>query len=279
MAEGIASLAREIYMPSGMMSGIMQTDESIQSGMEDLRQQDPAAFQAMMDANTEANIARLNRLQFEQDDVVAGSPMPAVDRYLAEEAVYRTQVPPGFENSQYLEKDRTTGGVNIPARPTGLTERTFVVPNAPDSFYLHEAAHSVLPEEGMMESLTAGASGREEAGVTGMDMYRAIKTGNSEELTSTVNYLARQGVNMFNPGDLIDLRNNIVERMMILSDQAGSPMSMEQVQALNEDVTMAVKAGRQEAMRLYEQSQSQQNYAMGGGVQSLSSTARDMFRR
>mgnify|MGYP000336089081 FL=1 len=279
MAEGIASLAREIYMPSGMMSGIMQTDESIQSGMEDLRQQDPAAFQAMMDANTEANIARLNRLQFEQDDVVAGSPMPAVDRYLAEEAVYRTQVPPGFENSQYLEKDRTTGGVNIPARPTGLTERTFVVPNAPDSFYLHEAAHSVLPEEGMMESLTAGASGREEAGVTGMDMYRAIKTGNSEELTSTVNYLARQGVNMFNPGDLIDLRNNIVERMMILSDQAGSPMSMEQVQALNEDVTMAVKAGRQEAMRLYEQSQGQQNYAMGGGVQSLSSTARDMFRR
>ena len=279
MAEGIASLAREIYMPSGTMSGIMQTDESIQSGMEDLRQQDPAAFQAMMDANTEANIARLNRLQFEQDDVVAGSPMPAVDRYLAEEAVYRTQVPPGFENSQYLEKDRTTGGVNIPARPTGLTERTFVVPNAPDSFYLHEAAHSVLPKEGMMESLTAGASGREEAGVTGMDMYRAIKTGNPEELTSTVNYLARQGVNMFNPGDLIDLRNNIVERMMILSDQAGSPMSMEQVQALNEDVTMAVKAGRQEAMRLYEQSQGQQNYAMGGGVQSLSSTARDMFRR
>jgi len=277
MPEGIASLAREVYMPSGVMGGIMQTDESIRSGMADLRQRDPAAFQAMMDANTEANIARLNRLQFEQDDVVAGSPMPAVDRYLADEAVYRTQVPPGFENSQYLETDRTTGGVNIPSRPTGLTERTFVVPNAPDSFYLHEAAHSVLPEEGMLEALTAGSAGREEAAVTGMDLYRAVKTGNPEELTSSVNYLARQGVNMFHPGELANLRTNIVERLVILSDQAGSPMSAEQVQALNEDVTSAVKQGHREAMRLYEQARPE-NYAMGGGVQSLSATARDMFR-
>lgn len=277
---GVASLARDIYMPEGAISNLMTTDDSIRSDMESLRRSNPEAFRAMMDRNTEANIQRLNRLQFEQDEMVQGSPIPNVDRYLADQAVYSTQIPPGFEDVQTLERGRGTGGVNIPSRPTGLTERTFVTGNPSDMVMLHEAAHAALPNEGAMKALLSGASGREEAAVTGLDLYRAFKSDNPEEFTSSINYLADQGVNMFYPPDLMRLKDNIVQNIATLSDQAGAPMSAERVQQLDADVEKTVIAAGRKARRLYEESRpTAQGYANGGGVQSLAPQARMMFRR
>lgn len=276
MAEGIASLARDIYMPEGFFGNLMTTDDSIRRDMQSLRQQDPVGFQQMMDANTEANIARLNRLQFEQDEMVSGSPIPGVDRYLSDQAVYSTQVPPGFENVQYLERDRNTAGVNIPSRPTGLTERTFVPGTASDQVMLHEAAHAALPKENTLDAFL----GTEEKAVTGMDLYRAFKSDNPNEFTSSINYLAEQGVNMFYPPDLARLKDNIVQNIVTLSQQAGAPMSVERVQELDSDVQKTVVAAGRKAQRLYEESRpTAQGYANGGGVQSLAPVARNMFRR
>jgi len=280
MAEGIASLARDIYMPEGAIANLTTTDDSIRRDMQSLRQQDPAAFQQMMDANTEANIARLNRLQFEGDEIVAASPIPEVDRMLVEEAAYRTQIPPGFENVDTLERGMGTMGVNIPSRPTGLTERTFVTGNPADSVMMHETAHAMIPNQGAMEYLLSGASGREEGAVTGMDLYRAFKSDDADEFTSSINYLAKQGVNMFYPPDLMRLKDNIVQNMASLAEQAGAPMSAERVQALDEDVARTVTAAGRKAQRLYFESRpTAQGYANGGGVQSLAPVARDMFRR
>lgn len=280
MAEGIASLARDIYMPEGAIANLMTTDDSIRRDMQSLRQQDPVAFQQMMDANTEANIARLNRLQFEGDEIVAASPIPEVDRMLVEEAAYRTQIPPGFENVSTLEQGRGTAGVNIPSRPTGLTERTFVTGNPEDFVMMHETAHALIPNQGPMESLFSGAEGREEAAVTGMDLYRAFKSDNADEFTSSINYLAKQGVNMFYTPDLMRLKDNIVQNIASLADQAGNPLSAERVQSLDEDVTRTVSAARRKAERLYFESRpTAQGYANGGGVQSLAPVARNMFRR
>jgi len=273
---GVASLARDIYMPEGAIANLMTTDDSIRSDMEALRQSNPEAFQAMMDRNTEANIQRLNRLQFEQDEMVKGSPLPAVDRYLADRAVYSTQIPPGFEDVEYLERGRTTAGVNISSRPTGLTERTFVTGNPADQVLLHEAAHSEIPNQGSFDAFMAGAEGREEAAVTGMDLYRAFKSDKPEEFTSSINYLAKQGVNMFYPPDLMRLKDNIVKNIVFLSEKSGNPISSDKVAALESDVERTVIAAGKKASRLRREAV---GYANGGGVQSLAPQARMMFRR
>ena len=273
---GVASLARDIYMPEGAIANLMTTDDSIRSDMEALRESNPEAFRAMMDRNTEANIQRLNRLQFEQDEMVEGSPLPAVDRYLAEQAVYSTQIPPGFEDVEYLERGRNTAGVNIPSRPTGLTERTFVTGNPADQVLLHEAAHSEIPNQGSFDALMAGVEGREEAAVTGMDLYRAFKSDNPDEFTSSINYLAEQGVNMFYPPDLMRLKDNIVKNIVFLSEKSGNPISSDKVAALESDVKRTVVAASKKAERLRRESL---GYANGGGVQSLAPQARMMFRR
>ena len=242
--EGIASLARDLYMPQGVVDTLMQSDDSIREGLQGLREQSPQAFQEMMDRNTEANIDRLNRLQFESEQVYEGSPIPGVDAYLTDQAVYNTQVAPGFESQGFIEKrgKAVTEGINMPGRGSRFTERTLIpgvdeVGNR-DMVMLHEASHNLIPQEGFLDTLMTSAEMSEEAGVSGMDLYRAVKRGDMDEVMSRLAYLDRQGVYPMHPLQRPKLRDNIVSRIAYFADQGGVSVD---IPSLQEDVNNALK--------------------------------------
>lgn len=246
--QGISSMARDLYMPQGVLDNLMQSDENIREGLQQLREESPQAFQEMMDRNTQANIDRLNRLQFESEQVYEGSPIPGVDAYLTDQAVYNTQVAPGFESQGFIEKrgKAVTEGINMPGRGSRFTERTLVpgiddVGNR-DMVMLHEASHNLIPQEGAIEAFMTPAEMSEEAGVSGMDLYRAVKRGDMNEIVSRLAYLDRQGVYPMNPLQIKGLRDNIVSRIAYFAEQGGVPVD---IPALQEDVYDSLKkAGR-----------------------------------
>lgn len=276
----ISSLAREIYIPDGAIANLLQSDENISQGLQELREQSPQAFQEMMDRNTQANIDRLNRLQFDTEQVYEGSPIPGVDEYLTNEAVYSTQVAPGFENIDYIEKNdnAVTEGINVPQRGSRLTERTLVPGVSGEGdlnrTILHETAHTTLPQEGAMDRVFQASEMSEEAGVSGMDLYRAVKRGDMEEMHSRLAYLGRNGVYPSNPLQLRGLRDNIVNKIMYFSKQSGVPVDREE---LEEDVYNALKLAGREQNRMFRE-RAAQNYAKGGGVASFTPALAGMFR-
>lgn len=278
--QGISSMARDLYMPQGVLDNLMQSDENILEGLQQLREENPQAFQEMMDRNTQANIDRLNRLQFDSEQVYEGSPIPGVDAYLTDRAAYSTQVAPGFESQDYIEKSDTavTEGVNIPGRGSRLTERTLVPGISGEGdlnrTILHETAHTTLPQEGAMERLMQASEMSEEAGVSGMDLYRAVKRGDIDEVRSRLAYLGRQGVYPVNPLQIRGLRDNIVNRIMYFSQQSGVPVDQKE---LENDVYGALKAAAREQDRQFQE-RNAQNYARGGGVASLAPSVHRMFR-
>lgn len=251
----VAMQSREAYLPQSFFGNVTSTDSGIMSTMEGLRESDPEAFAEMMRRNTEKEIERLNMLQFDDDEILAKSGDPVLDRYLIDEAVYRTVVAPGFERTNDMEPYRTqsvTGGVTTNERllSPGYTPRSMVPGDEMSATnVLHETAHDILPRsrEGMF-----GAANTEEAAVIGLDLYKAFKAGDREGFDNALGYLSSNdvGVYLADPFKFDDMRQNLTSTIEYMYEQSGNPMSSEQKQALDSEVYSILKKGAQEQFRM-----------------------------
>ena len=251
----VAMEARKAYLPQSVLDNITMTDSGIMSTMEGLRESNPEAFAEMMRRNTEKEIERLNMLEYYDDEILAKSGDPVLDRYLIDEAVYRTAVAPGFERTNDMEpyvEGSVTGGVTTNARflSPGYTPRSLVPGDEMSATnVLHETVHDILPRsrEGIL-----GAANKEEAAVIGLDLYKAFKAGNKEGFNNALNYLSSNnvGVVLADPFAFDDMRENLTGTIEYLYEQSGNPMNAEQKQALDSEVYSILKKGAQEQFRM-----------------------------
>ena len=241
--EALQAQARSAYLPESFFQRAKMSDRGIMSTMEGLKAANPEAFDEMMRRNTEAEINRLNRLQFEEDQMLQGSPTPVIDKFLIDQAVYQTAVPPGFENLSDMEPDRPniTGGVAVSGRSGffDLTPRTMVPGQFTDQAILHETVHRLMPNEDYSTfNPTLRKIAGEEASVTGLDIYKAFKEGDMDKFKARIEYLSSPSVDAFIalPGAREKLTENLLNTMIKLRSQSGQPYTVEETSALEEDI-------------------------------------------
>ena len=241
--EALQAQARSAYLPESFFQRAKMSDRGIMSTMEGLKAANPEAFDEMMRRNTEAEINRLNRLQFEEDQMLQGSPTPVIDKFLIDQAVYQTAVPPGFENLSDMEPDRPniTGGVAVSGRSGffDLTPRTMVPGKFTDQAILHETVHRLMPNEDYSTfNPTLRKIAGEEASVTGLDIYKAFKEGDMDKFKARIEYLSSPSVDAFIalPGVREKLTENLLNTMIKLRSQSGQPYTVEETSALEEDI-------------------------------------------
>jgi len=258
--EAVQAQARSAYLPETFFQRAKMSDSGIMSTMEGLEAAYPEAFDEMMRRNTEAEINRLNRLQFEEDEMLQGSPTPVIDKFLIDEAVYQTAVPPGFEDLSDMEPDspNRTGGVAVSGRSRffDLTPRTMVPGQFEDQSILHETVHKLMPNEDystlnpMLRNIA-----REEASVTGLDMYKAFKEGDMDEFKARIEYLSSPSVDAFIalPGAREKLTENLLSTMMKLRSQAGQPYTTEETSALKKDIFNVMSVAAKEQINIAQE--------------------------
>ena len=258
--EALQAQARSAYLPESFFQRAKMSDRGIMSTMEGLRAADPEAFDEMMRRNTEAEINRLNRLQFEEDQMLQGSPTPVIDKFLIDQAVYQTAVPPGFEDLSDMEPDRPniTGGVAVSGRSGffDLTPRTMVPGQFTDQAILHETVHRLMPNEDYSTfNPTLRKIAGEEASVTGLDIYKAFKEGDMDEFKARIEYLSSPSVDAFIalPGAREKLTENLLNTMIKLRSQSGQPYTVEETSALKEDIFNVLGIAADEQMSIAQE--------------------------
>ena len=258
--EALQAQARSAYLPESFFQRAKMSDRGIMSTMEGLRAADPEAFDEMMRRNTEAEINSLNRLQFEEDQMLQGSPTPVIDKFLIDQAVYQTAVPPGFEDLSDMEPDRPniTGGVAVSGRSGffDLTPRTMVPGQFTDQAILHETVHRLMPNEDYSTfNPTLRKIAGEEASVTGLDIYKAFKEGDMDEFKARIEYLSSPSVDAFIalPGAREKLTENLLNTMIKLRSQSGQPYTVEETSALKEDIFNVLGIAADEQMSIAQE--------------------------
>jgi len=96
---------------------------------------------------------------------------------------------------------------------------------------------------------------REEASVTGLDMYKAFKEGDMDEFKARIEYLSSPSVDAFIalPGAREKLTENLLSTMMKLRSQAGQPYTTEETSALKKDIFNVMSVAAKEQINIAQE--------------------------
>ena len=227
--------------------------DAIAEDVDKLKEQYPEGFDYMLDQNTQAQTELLDRLQFDNEDVVGSTPEPLkeLDSYLLDRAPYSVGVALGDENSYTIGNDPAVGVVTpntlFGTPKMGRLAGEFRSDRGRVDTAMHETGHyhglmADNPTEvwGEFADMAFDKDNTYEAATTGLDLYRSLSRKDDLSMEQAIRYLAAQGVNLYDPKEVEGLKNNIIRGVERIYNKSNGAIEFndEKKAALTEDLNL-----------------------------------------